>query len=73
MQERCNSIVNALELGLSCTNPSIHSDKLKLMVVYTHKKNMDTNHWGEMVPYGVMVFGEHWLSNGLFTDIQTIS
>ena len=23
MQERCNSIANALELRLSCTNPSI--------------------------------------------------
>ena len=29
VQERCNSIANALELRLSCTNPSIWISKLK--------------------------------------------
>ena len=37
MQERRNSIANALELRLSCTNPSIESLSVKYDTVYKEK------------------------------------
>ena len=36
MQKRCNSIANALELRLSCINPSIFSSILKLYQSIIH-------------------------------------
>ena len=45
VQERRNSIANALELGLSCTNPSMYADGLAP--------------WGNRTSAGTVMLGSH--------------
>ena len=62
VQERCNSIANALELRLSCTNPSIcdmdPSDSLSTnanchLTIVTHDNNHNNDWYGHDIPLPV--------------------
>ena len=60
MQERRNSIANALELRLSCINPSIWNS-INVLLVRIHLKRLAAlNHWGLVIPYDVEDFGKPW-------------
>ena len=62
MQVRCNSIANALELRLSCTNPSMwcHSNACQIFYVdadvYTHHKPLIFGDFHEMM----IMQNRHW-------------
>ena len=78
MQERRNSIANALELYLSCTNPSICELELNLLMLYTDGKlgpisneilwNFSLKHILATLPIGIV-----WAPKFIYLWAVTIS